>query len=214
MYLRTLIILSLLLQPLAAKADITAGILGLSASVVMHEFGHALTARAMNWKVVEFRPFPSRIPNKDGGKDWVMGYVMSSPPDDHDPALRHKEESVLLAMGSGTNVLSVLAFAPLLSATKGYGAKVLDQFLIYSAYNWPAYVLSDILFQSQGGTGDWRKVSQHTGISIYWYFATSVVATVGLVWYLDDQRKQARDGGSFGVSREASLLLIPYSVTF
>ncbi len=195
-----LLIFSLILSPASARAELTSGLLGAGSSVFVHELGHALTARAMNWKVVEFRPFPSRMPTKSGEKEWVMGYVMSRPPDDMDPQLQHKEEVVLLAMGSGTNVLSVLALAPLLPKTSGYGAEVLDQFLLFSSLNWPAYVMSDIIFQSKGGTGDWRRVSEHTGVSIYWYLAASMVTTAGLIAYLNHHRRDSEEAPLAGLA--------------
>lgn len=163
---------------------------GVTGSVFTHESGHALTAMAFGYKITHFRPFPSKIahdmPDGSTQDKWVLGFVRSTALDGPSTDF---ERGWIGAMGSGTNVLMVLALSPLLPEAKGFGAQALDDMLVFDTFDMPAYILSDTL--GFAGTGDWARVSKAFNIHLGWLLAGSIAESLLLNSYRMHFRDQA-----------------------
>lgn len=165
-------------NPAAASSQLGETLIGVAGSVLIHESGHALTAHWLGGKVVRFAPYPQLVQyNLASGhksEEWVLGLVQIEPFTD---ANAEKKQAWVSAMGSGTNLLSVFLFAPLLpELSSSFARNSLDNMLFLSCFDLPAYVLGDLITKSK--TGDWTQVSKLTGVALPWYFALGMTASL------------------------------------
>ncbi len=159
-------------------ADIAPMLIGGIASVTLHETGHALAAKLLGADVQVFAPYPLKVhfENSDGSLNdkWVLGLVKYSAFSGEDA---NKKAAFVAAMGSGFNMLSVFILAPLLPHVGSDFSKTsLDSTMLFSCFDLPAYVATDILFGAPNN--DWSKVSKLTGVSLGWYFAGGLIASL------------------------------------
>jgi hypothetical protein len=173
----------ILLSSSGRASELLESITGLAGSVVIHESGHALTAKWLGADIEAFSPYPQKvryIKNNGSYEDtWVLGLVKIKAFTDVDSA---RKEAWVSAMGSGMNLLSVLVAAPLLpSISSPFVKNAYDNMLFFSCFDWPSYVIGDLVTHSK--TGDWNKVSKLSGVSIYWYLTASIASSLVINQY-------------------------------
>jgi hypothetical protein len=165
-----LLILILLSSSALASRDLGAAFTGLYATVVVHEAGHAVTAKMFGHNVDAFKPYPTKMKYRDEEgtihEKWVAGYVSHSPRAGEKVSATAR--ATISAMGSGANIIAVLALAPLLPEVNGFGADALDQMLVFGTLDLPGYALGDAIGLNDG-IGDWNQVAKATDISIWWF---------------------------------------------
>ncbi|MGE3385146.1 MAG: hypothetical protein AB7K41_00300 [Bdellovibrionales bacterium] len=177
---------------------------GAAASILMHESGHALAAKAVGWQIVAFKPYPTKlkIPLKEGGAKevWAGGLVHFLPSEPAASPERRGHQAWVSAMGSVGNSLAVLALAPLLPELGGFGAMALNDAMIMSTFDWPAYALIDSLvyWKLLKGTpyNDWHQVSLNTGIATPWYFLAGMGVSFLLNQYHRYWQNEAAERGA------------------
>ena len=172
------VLLILFTTCLSTASDLGPTLLGGCGSILIHEAGHATTTYLLGGEVLAFRPYPHKVRfvDVDGSHEdkWVGGLVMSKPFQDENS---HTKQAWVLAMGSGTNLLSVFLLAPLLpQLSSEFSKSTLDSMLYFSSFDMAAYTLVDLL--SGDKNNDWSRVSKLSGVSLYWYFLGGLVAGV------------------------------------
>lgn len=174
----TLLIATFLLACSSLASDTGSTLLGVYGSILLHETGHATTSYLLGGKVLAFRPYPHRVKylNADGSSHdkWVAGLVMSEPFQGEEGS---KKNAWVAAMGSGANLLSVILLAPLLPEIKSdFSKSTLDSMLFFSSFDMAAYTTVDLI--SKDPNNDWNRVSELTGVSIYWYWVGGLIAGI------------------------------------
>jgi len=182
LFLALLLVLSSNTKAFAAETGPT--LVGIFGTVLVHESGHALTTHFLGGEVLAFRPYPTKVrfENSDGTfqDKWVAGLVKNSGFVGEDA---NRKAALVAAMGSGGNMLSVLLLAPLLpSMSSDFAKNSLDSMLFFSSFDAPAYIAADLIFKEPNG--DWTKVSQSTGVSLYWYLLGALASS----WAVNEYR--------------------------
>lgn len=192
--------------------SVTAGLIG---TVMVHESGHALAAKAVGWKVETFRPFPTKMifTQEDGTKteQWVLGMVKSDPGADLGGPNFARNQAWISAMGSGAAAMAVVLLAPLLPELNGFGASALNDMLVFSTFEWPAYALVDTIaglnvsWLKANKFGDWNQVAAASGVNVHWYFLAGLAESLILNQYRLHFRREAIRRGAISSAATADV---------